>query len=1149
MSYIFRKHSGRNQNLKNWENSTIIDNDSILTIPSAISNTAQSKIATSIPTPFARVYLFKAAFEAYKTASENGTPLSAMNKKLISDCLDIFQLLFDAGNDSSRIRFVKWDRNVRISKLQSTNQPKGHQLLGRSLELCFNDESAFLGWNELYFIFYDNKLLGGTCPFTLFFTAPSWEREMKQAGIVIRSAGEDIYFDDIPCLLPQRDPDFQEFMLRFSKVFGTQLEEIAAPLNLYIQSSIEKENKALFERVIHQSHQLTLDVFEQGFPKISISDNELLFVKGVPIYTRKPEDIDSAIEAYSQFKIQATVNHYQSVQSFKEAYTNRNTYPSPLVLQKGNFPLRYVGDLWNPNIEVNDIPHIPVERRSLPGLTNINYPYLTVGDFLHENLINVEDNINDEAFFSGLKTGDFPFLLPIKREYFNYFTIHDLKNNLQITYNTPATPGASFSVEVKLKIPIQSANLQFPNITLSKTYYSTPTNNNHQGKIQKARFGLAIFPFYRVMEDSLNQYSVMAIPADKNHPLKTRFWKSEQIHTSISIESNLELRRYGRSDTGFTHFHSIKGQSFDLIEVDFGNQIGSGLIIPNWTKTAETNEPMYFGIDFGTSNTHIAWASKGKQVQNFTINEEDMQMVTLAKRNKEFKGANSYSNTLTFGEFKTAQRRQFMPYLIGPYEQMPKYPMRTATCETLSFVNQSSVNLFSQINIGFGVESEGNKAESDKYLTNIKWGFETDRADVSARNRVEASFKQMLWMVKNKILLNGGSLRDSKIVWFIPLSMNRGTRGIFEELWKKAAIEIFGKTEILSQLSESVAPYLAIVNETQAYTEQNLINIDIGGGTTDIYFYIKNPSNRRVSLSLRFAANDIWGDGLVRASKANGFCSYIMKKVERDEIAIPADLKSTWSTFSGYDELDSSDLIAFLFKHEDQFRLGQKISATPIFLTPLVVHFGAILYHITSFLHKENLPCPQYLTFTGKGSEYIRLISPSSSNILDLCTLLLRKFHPEPDFEIPRQFTVGLIDGPKEITAKGGVITLQKTEEKQNTQPENSSFLGAGIQDPLLIGHLMTAQEPMLKEYERFLTILFEDPEVAKMARSLNISLFSPKEDIKSFFLEEGKLSYQEYQGKRLNSQPDQTEELEESPFFWPLKNAIFKFTQKMQTL
>ena len=62
-----------------------------------------------------------------------------------------------------------------------------------------------------------------------------------------------------------------------------------------------------------------------------------------------------------------------------------------------------------------------------------------------------------------------------------------------------------------------------------------------------------------------------------------------------------------------------------------------------------------------------------------------------------------------------------------------------------------------------------------------------------------------------------------------------------------------------------MAPYkYSVVNNTNMNRTDAYVNVDIGGGSTDILFYKERPNktNKSNAYSVFIAANDIWGNGL-----------------------------------------------------------------------------------------------------------------------------------------------------------------------------------------------------------------------------------------------------------------------------------------------
>lgn len=83
-------------------------------------------------------------------------------------------------------------------------------------------------------------------------------------------------------------------------------------------------------------------------------------------------------------------------------------------------------------------------------------------------------------------------------------------------------------------------------------------------------------------------------------------------------------------------------------------------------------------------------------------------------------------------------------------------------------------------NIPFWYLKEAMKLNSN-ITPNLKWiEFGTDK---QAERRTKAFLKQLMMMMRNKVLLNGGSLKETEIVWFYPSSMPTFRKKQLESAW------------------------------------------------------------------------------------------------------------------------------------------------------------------------------------------------------------------------------------------------------------------------------------------------------------------------------------------------------------------------------
>jgi hypothetical protein len=1139
--YIYTPHKSSNPQLRAWDRSNEITSQEIKQIRDTVAKRNESKAATSVPSPFARMHLFETAFEIVSKQQVGDT----MYHKLVSDCFDIFQMLFDMS-DSGDITFARWAKTPEIELLKQNGKPREHKLLGESFTM-FLEKPRFVNLNEIIFIKYKNELLGGTSPLTVFFTSPNWGRKMKDKGWVLTSTTTDNYFDNADiAALEQRDPKFIEFFMRYYNYNKDILFDQFPAIAEYVNDFIKNNGDPLAGKNFDNTR------FEEEFEAIPIGNNMLLNVCGLMCYRRKQANKVVAIESESSFVIQPSVKYFQTYTNEKGASETINL---PLVLVNGyNQPnMTYIQGPWNQETVVPEKVSAPLHERILPGNAAVKYPFLVTGDFLADSLIEMPFNLNEEYFVTGFN-GNFPYLLPVKKEYFNFFTLNDLRANLAISRRSS---GAGDAIVVDLKIPIKNGKF----ITFHKEYNvlkESPTQFKDVTVATRASFGLGIFPFYQVTDQpNLNDYSIMLVDKE-SRDVKLRYYRFHEIIQKKELTYNAVVR-VGKQNLGSnvisgSTFHRLKGQNFDFIEVQLDNY--QGIIIPDWSKGRSIQigsnvHSFTFGVDFGTSNSHIAYRRDGDNITPFDISVKDLQVVMLNRKEGDGNAAKSFD--YGFGQLPDMnkyKRREFMPSIIGGMDGQATYPIRTATCESIIF-RTTKTDLFANINIGFSLDAEQMGDKNDLFEVNIKWGMENNRdGGPSARERVKGFLLQTLWMIKNKIILNQGRLDQTKIVWFLPISMRRNDKKAFRDIWNECSAEIFGEysTVQLFEETESAAPYFFLRQQLGLYYSQNAVNIDIGGGTSDLLFFAQKQ-NRYFSTSFRLAANDIWGDGFAqtksgnRGPKDNGFVLFMNNKVQNNEIRFSDSMiKEYYDACIGNPNFSSSDVISFMFKYGKEFNLPTQISKHPL-RSVLVLHFAALVYHIGQLCEEMDIDVPLYFIFTGKGSEYIRILG--EDDMKDFAKIILKK--TATNKQVPSNFKLIIAQNPKEATANGGVAKLTDSSSGGDISPEPYNHPGL-IPTPeekgqdFMMNDTETLMPRVMENFKKFIDILFDDREVKNFLYEIELT-FKPED--KAFLLEQGELSFEEM-SHLLREKQTGDDRIPETMFFWCLKGTLYKWSRKL---
>ena len=99
------------------------------------------------------------------------------------------------------------------------------------------------------------------------------------------------------------------------------------------------------------------------------------------------------------------------------------------------------------------------------------------------------------------------------------------------------------------------------------------------------------------------------------------------------------------------------------------------------------------------------------------------------------------------------------------------------------------------------------------------------------------------------LVSKGASLSKTELTWFYPISMPPVRVNTISDAWDDVANKYFGISKT-KRMTESLAPIRFFF--TNNATATNLVNIDIGGGTTDIAF--AQEQHLKFVTSFKFAA-------------------------------------------------------------------------------------------------------------------------------------------------------------------------------------------------------------------------------------------------------------------------------------------------------
>jgi hypothetical protein len=972
------------------------------------------KEVISIPSPFARIHLIDQAFEyLYKELRDHGKIEDRQNIycKLVSYVLDFAEIIYNYDNFKDHIEVKK----INLSELFNSNKVARHKEIQHALNLYLKqDEDAFFFnlWKEnvFVFIYWENgkkKLLGTTAPKVLYLPAPD--------KFLPKIPGKD-YFSNKYKLLEDRSEHFKAYFISLINELENIYQKEFSNLINYVKET--KEKKEIPDSNID---------YNKSLEELKTKHGEEVFIGKKPDYFiyRYLRITPSQIQDLSDFIIEIPENKLELLKN-KYDITSK-----PMVLAKTKSKKILSKKYIQTNITEGILDVVPYKEeqdpkdRILPN-ENIRYPYIVVNDFLEEYILYIDDKINKDFWFMTEEQQNYFF--PIKLDYFNYFSLEDLKDRLKIKKDK--------TIKVELDVPIKEDKISF-----ERSYYcnreplqkAEVSKELNEGGSIKIDLDIYISPPIKLNNDNDNIYHIL-IKENKNNPIEIvniHFYKEEERNKELlEVKSTNFIK--SDSDKYRIRTYLIENDRFDIIHFQYklkkeflseeknGGELYSAILIPNFSSTQIGAKKYVFAIDFGTTNTYVSVLNEN-QIMDFEVKEEDLQIGYLR-------------NSLTRIKKEEILHYYWMPITFGDKENF-KFPTRTAIAypSKKDFQEISLLNALLHTNIAFFYEKYPPPADL-KVETRLKWGSK----DQTKKELVKNYFEQLFFMIRNEVILNKGDLFNTEILWFYPYSMSSHQRDNLNSDLKNLLKKYFNTENKIKSLTESIAPFYYF-NKTKGVTAQDnpAVVIDIGGKTTDILIFLNNEP--QIAASFRFASESIFGGGYNYSAENNGFILFFqeeMKKlfqncnfkrfvdIQEDLIKnnLAMDVIEFWFSLENYEEFRKKTQFSFLDKLRDAEDL--KI----IFL----LFYSSLFYFVdmfaSIFLNGERI---RTFCFSGLGSKTLQVLSPDNKKIKEF----IKKLLDLDDIELYIEEK-----NPKEVTCKGGLNIIKDNRYEELLEKENDFY-------------------------------------------------------------------------------------------------------------
>lgn len=1004
MSKIFRLYKGGTNTYQGWNESPSFPYNS--TTRNSIVDPQGASVRneiTSIPSPFARIDLVKTAFmEVCRKDGNTGQANldgGTIFHKMVSDALDVGEIFFNIDKYQDKIEIISWNAGNELAALEDGGN-EAHYYYADALRKYIKSDQKTYNFSDdmnIYLLNYLDgpdmyNIIGATSPATLFFSSANKLDYVKDIFF-----NQDKPFDKEYMPLYKRDKNYVKAWFTLQKNIPN-FASLFPELDEYLNETFKFLGDQNFKKEISNLGEASLNDFDkiesQGAGQINQVD-----VLGYPILKKKMPQ-PGTVSASSDFTIQPTVKGTAD--------------PLPLVLptEAGNqySGLYYVTGTWGTS---NRAPYEDNEKdyqkRTLP-FDGMKGAYLTISDFLEDTLISVNHTLNSTSFFDGAIKNENPqqaYLLPLKPLFFKFFTVESLTNPNQ-SFLTMQTRVGELGVKVSLRIPIKG-NGKVSSIEYIRTYYrnSEPNIHKNEGSIKEFDFTGLVMPMVKFTDPEKAYYTVACVTMfSTQHPFE--FFEGGRKLTGISKECR-------NKDKGTGNFKSenytIQHSNFDYIQVSDTNG-HKGIVLPLF-KGQQHKEIFEFAVDLGTSNTHIECKSEDGNSTPLTFTTKENLVCQMFNQTFDDNGVG-----IDLLDEISLIEKDFLPKGIG--EGDARFPTRTALSCAKTIDWKNTYSPFELYNLALTYEKR-RQFEYNKIISDIKWGNQATQAVM------EAYVESLMWLIRSKVLLNGGDLSQTKVTWFYPISMPVKRQVMLRDTWNKMFYKYFTDRTSTQEMTESAAPIIYYFSRYA--TASDLINIDMGGGTTDVAF--AHDKKIQYVTSFKYATNVLFQDSYTVGNPHNGIIDWykgqVMKILESKKInepqriykligGNPADIASFFFSLKDNSQIKASGLKAeeidfnVLLRRDDTFRIV------------FILYYVSIIYHIAQIVKEKKLKEPRHISFSGNGSKIVNVLTTDMNTLAQFTKKIFEGVLGHPYSGELEILGFEKDSNPKEATAKGGIL-------------------------------------------------------------------------------------------------------------------------------
>lgn len=1166
---------------------------------------------TAIPSPFAQFDLVQEAFRQLGSPALLEQEKAMQALRLVHNALDIAELFFNYSKFEEDFEILSWDASLHLNAMAGSREP-GQRMLAQTLRMYLTQDRDSYNFpnieqGEPFVLFFlksrrNSRIVGLTSPATLFMAVPDdfvQDIEIEQNSRLFewKIPGKKEFHN--------RDINFIKYILALINAYPV-IKVNCNDFCSYIRHEFELLDPATKMEIKNQLGDVTsnnaedvqkaLNYLNENYEPLRIGNAPIATYDGqsVAVYTKKMQvSIDSAQS--SDFLIQATKPIHGKVPMVLE-----NCFNPPAGVQ-----FDYVGTPWDSRTPVTYDMYAdkPISARELPRKRFV-YPWVTGDDFLEPALVQLKYHLNSESFFDGnisykSTMNNCHFLIPIKPLFFNYFTVEDLLRGT-VSDGKPmfqidcAGTNDHAVVTAILRIPVSKTDITGRNLYVEfhRSYErgSFFDADNDQGILLQAVDAVTIFPFVKV--PTMNRYNVQhAINSVFNEDFRDSklIFMSEGRDITQGEDNQDKVRTTQRLTASndpkerkilTTIYHEVD-DAFDAIRLDFmttssGLQY-AGMLIPKWPEANVDNGKQFtFAVDFGTTNTHIESIDDERKPEALKIGDNGQKKLTASTFVVQ-------QNDMLTQSYDDVMILEFLPHSIGGRSRY-FFPQRTVLSKHQFFDEDSKSDLIAMGDVNIPFSYEKDEIKNCKIIANIKWGN-----DNKAEKRVEAFLTELALLMRAKVVIDGGAISRTRVVWFYPLSMNKDDRDKMSKIWSKIMRDIFqvrsinpddpqeSDSENLISMPESVAPYY-YHRSSDSFRGSNkpTVSIDIGGGTSDVVVFVpKLESDDKaptMMTSFRFAANTVFGDAYLDNAAARNpmvkkYTKYFHRLYCLDNNVVEGNTDPLLASIER--EGNSADINTFMFaigeqeghRNNNVYSYNYQLSKDGDTKIVFIYFYTAMIYYVAKMLKAKGVALPRHIFFSGTGSKVLDIIG-NTETLSQVTQAIIEESYGEQYENIGYEFSVLLNrDTPKQVTCKGALLQMNSDAGVEEIKSLNRALKGTfAIFAPKRNRRSLTVKYTMT-EHEKFTFGDLRNPaicnEIVEQVKLFNkfFMEFCDEYDVVNFFKinmnawEQFKKNVNndldEYLFKLIEknsphgNQVNEGAEFEDVPFFYPIAGSI----------